>query len=488
MGDHIKQEGWDNWRDPANEQTARFGEYNSTGPGANADLRVKWSKQLTKEEADRITIETVLGGKDHWAPLRMSDNPAAHSYAAPALPVIPGKVLNVKDFGAVGDGTTLETRAIQAAIQATGAQGGGTVVVPAGVYLSGPLQLLNQINLRLERGATLRMLPLEKYPGGTAAPANFISGSNLHDVAVSGPGKIDGQGAAWWPLAKKEDAKRPRMLALSACERVLIEQVTLTNSPMFHITVGGKSSNVTVRRVTIRAPASTDPVSPSHNTDACDVSGRNILIEGCDVSVGDDNFACGGDTSDVLIENCTFGDGHGVSIGSYTRGGVSNVTVENCTFQNTQCGIRIKSDRDRGGLVRNVTYRNIQMTNVGLPILVYGEYLAKQREYRNLDDLTPVVAAGYPAKPAAAQTPVYRDLTFSNIAATVQTGHRAGLIWGLPEAPVENVLLENVNITADKPFGLYNAHGVRLVNCKITTPDGVNKLSVTNARVSITSH
>jgi pectinesterase len=78
MGDHIKHEGWDNWRNSANEQTARFGEYNSTGPGAYPDSRVKWSKQLTKEAAGQITIEIVLGGNDHWTPLRTSDNPAAH--------------------------------------------------------------------------------------------------------------------------------------------------------------------------------------------------------------------------------------------------------------------------------------------------------------------------------------------------------------------------------------------------------------------------
>jgi pectinesterase len=84
MGDHIKPEGWDNWRNPANEQTARFGEYHSTGPGANVGSRVQWSKQLTKQEADLITIEKVLGGSDHWAPPRTSDNPAVHSYIAPS--------------------------------------------------------------------------------------------------------------------------------------------------------------------------------------------------------------------------------------------------------------------------------------------------------------------------------------------------------------------------------------------------------------------
>ena len=105
---------------------------------------------------------------------------------------------------------------------------------------------------------------------------------------------------------------------------------------MFHIAISGRTADVTVRGVTIRANASTDPVNPGHNTDACDVTGRRILIQDCDVSVGDDNYTCGGGTSDVLITNCAYGYGHGVSIGSPTAGGISNFTVINCTFNNTE--------------------------------------------------------------------------------------------------------------------------------------------------------
>ena len=104
----------------------------------------------------------------------------------------------------------------------------------------------------------------------------------------------------WWPYARERGARRPRMIALSSCNRVLIEKLTLTNSPMFHIAISGRSTDVTVRGVTIRANPSTDPVNPGHNTDACDVSAKHVLIQDCDVSVGDDNFTCGGNTSDVL--------------------------------------------------------------------------------------------------------------------------------------------------------------------------------------------
>jgi polygalacturonase len=358
------------------------------------------------------------------------------------------------------------------------------VQFPAGNYLSGPFTLASRTELRLDAGATLRMLPLDRYPGGTEHPENFIGGSELRDVAITGRGTIDGQGRPWWPFAKVKGASRPRMIALASCERILIAEVTLLNSPMFHIAISGRTTrDVTVRGVTIRAPASTDPVNPSHNTDACDVSGSNILIEDCDVSVGDDNFTCGGGTSDVLITHCKYGFGHGVSIGSYTNGGVANLTVTDCTFDGTECGIRIKSDRDRGGTVHNLRYENLRMNQVGFPILIYGAYRAEERQFRDLVHLTPEVAARYPGEHREARTPVYRDIVFRNIHATAAPGRRAGLIWGLPEAPVENVLLENVVIQADLPFGVFEANGVRLVSTQITTPEGVNRLSTHHAQV-----
>jgi polygalacturonase len=410
---------------------------------------------------------------------------AQSTYIAPTLPSIPDKTFNIKDYSAISDVAADNTKAIQDAINAAGNAGGGKVIIPSGIYLCGPIQFTNNVNLHIDSGAILRMLPIDKYPGGTTEGKDFISGSKLHDIAITGKGMIDGQGSPWWPFAKTEGAKRPRMIALRDCERILIEQVKLTNSPMFHIAIGGKSSNVTVREVIIRAPASDDPVNPSHNTDACNVTGKKILIQQCDVSVGDDNYTCGGGTSDVLITNCTYGYGHGVSIGSPTKGGVSNITVENCTFTNTECGIRIKSDRDRGGVLQNLTYRNLRMTNVEFPILIYATYMAKEKQYRDLKKITPEIAATYPSAAVTDLTPIYRDITFQDITATAAKGKRAGLIWGLPESEVTNVLLKNVNITADNPFGIFFAKNVQLVNCKIITKEGENKLVYTNAGITI---
>jgi polygalacturonase len=187
----------------------------------------------------------------------------------------------------------------------------------------------------------------------------------------------------------------------------------------------------------------------------------------------------------VLITNCTYGYGHGVSIGSGTRGGVSNITVINCTFNNTEQGIRVKSDPTRGGFVHNLTYLNLRMTNVDFPILIYGSYFATNREFRNFNNLTPAIAAKFPRQEITDRTPIYRDILFSNITATAAPGQRAGLIWGLPEMNVSNVTLEKVSITADKPFGIFDAQNVRLENCRIITPNGVNKIASTNATIFV---
>lgn len=411
---------------------------------------------------------------------------AQSKYVAPELPTIPNKTFNAKDFGAIGDDLTDNTKAIQDAINAATNAGGGVVIIPKGTYLCGPLQFTNNLNLQIDADAVLKMLPMDKYPGGTTIGKSFIYGVKLHDIAITGKGTIDGQGSPWWPFAKTESVNRPRMIEFRDCDKVLFDQVKMMNSPKFHITVGGKSTNITVRNVIIHAPSSTDPVNPSHNTDACDVTGKKILIQNCDISVGDDNFTCGGNTSEVLITGCTYGNGHGVCIGSPTKGGVSNFTVENCTFTNTDCGIRIKSDRDRGGIVENITYRNLKMTNVGIPILIYGAYMAKKdTPFRNLQKLTPEIAATYPAAAVTELTPIYRNITFDNITATAVKGNRAGLIWGLPEAAASNIIMKNVTITADKPFGIFFAEKVQLQNFNIKTNDGKNKLVFTNAKITL---
>lgn len=415
---------------------------------------------------------------------------------ASAIPTLPNinllNVVNVTNaaYGAVGDGVTTNTTAIQKAITAAAAGGttngaaGGTVEIPPGVYMCGPLTMANSVNLQIDAGAILRMLPLGQYPGGTTSGTTFISASNLHDIEISGSGAIDGQGEPWWPYANTNGALRPIMIGPSDCNRLLIQNVTLSNSPMFHIAISGShSGNSTVQNVTVRAPSSTaNP--PSHNTDACDVAGTNILVENCNISTGDDDFTCGGPTSNVLLTNNIYGNGHGVSIGSYTDdGGVSNITVINCIFNGTQNGIRIKSDNDRGGLVQNINYFNLGMTNVDLPIQVYAYY----NEVGTPSSISPQTAAGETVDSVSSTTPAYRNITFSNITATSVSGYPVGIIWARIEMPATNIVFNKINLTGDRNFCLYNVNGAQFINSSITVSPTSNTFALFNARVIVTN-
>ena len=392
-------------------------------------------------------------------------------------------------YNAVGDGVATNTTAIQNAINAATLGGstngltGGTVRIPAGIFLSGPLAMKSAVNLQVDAGAILRMLPITSYPGSTNSGTTFISGSSLHDVAISGPGAIDGQGAAWWPYAGLTGFNRPRMISPSGCNRLLIQNITLSNSPSFHIAVSG-GVNITVMGVTVLAP-STGP-----NTDACDVSGANILVQNCNISVGDDDYTCGGGTHDVLLTNNVYGTGHGVSIGSYTdSGGVSNITVVNCSFTGTDNGIRLKSQRGRGGLVQSMNYLNLTMTNVSWPLLIYSYY-----EYGlgTLTGVNPRFAANTALTNATVltnTTPIWHDITFSNITATMPAGRPPLMVWGLPEALASNIVFRSVNITSAStlPPEVLNATNVQFIDCSFSLPSGVKTVQFWNADVTFTN-
>jgi hypothetical protein len=404
--------------------------------------------------------------------------------ADPALPVIPNQTFVITSYGAIGDGVTTNTTAIQSTINAASTNGGGTVEIPAGTFVCGPLTMKSSINLHLDSGALLRLLPYDQYPGGIVSPANFINGSSLHDVEISGTGAIDGQGSPWWPGYKTNN--RPVMVNFSAGTRVWIRDATFSNSPAAHLVVKGRAGNVTIEGVTILAPASSDPINPSHNTDAIDLAETNTVIRNCNISVGDDNVAVGSSASasaDIIITNCTFGEGHGVSIGSFTSGGVSNMTVINCSFNSTDNGIRIKSDNDRGGVVQNLSYLNLGMTNVNFPITIYSYY----NSVGTPSSITPAIAASQTVIPYPTNNPIYRNITFSNIYATAVSGFPAGIIWARPEMPATNINLYRCNLSASKSFDVYSARGIRFADLQISVPGTVTSFLLYNSQVSVSN-
>ena len=350
----------------------------------------------------------------------------------------------------------------------------------------------NNVNLQIDAGALLRMLPITRWPmtwvtnvTDTNLPVgyywftntpNFISGGSLANIEISGYGAIDGQGTPWWPFAGTNNAKRPIMISLGSCNRQLVQNVTLSNSPMFHIAISS-SQNSTVSGVTVQAPAS------SHNTDACDVSGTNILVQNCNISVGDDNYTCGGGTHDVLITNNAYGNGHGCSIGSYTdKGGVSNIIIINCTFNGTQNGVRIKSDVGRGGVVQNISYLNLGMTNVNFPIQLYAYYL----QVGTPSSVTPGYAAAQPLA-AISSTPAFRNIIYSNITATSASGYPIGIVWARTEMPATNIIFNKLNFTGNESFDLYNVSGAQFIDCNLKTSAGQSSLLLYNATAIITN-
>ncbi len=396
-------------------------------------------------------------------------------FASMASAGSPPRTIDVRAVGAKGDGKNLDTAAIQQALDECGKAGGGTVRFSAGVYLSKPIFLRSKTTLELGEGATLKATDEEADFANPAKPGawrdfiGFVNGRQLTDIAITGPGTIDGSGARWWGPAREAKRTntlnpgytlpRPKLIVLNRCTNVWVTNVTLINSPCFHL-VPTDCENVVIDGVTITAPAD------SPNTDAIDPSAsRHVLISHCRLDVGDDNVAIKGGRSasglrpaceDITVSDCTFLHGHGMSIGSESTGGVRNVTVQRCTFQDTENGLRIKSPRGKGGIVEDINYSDITMKNVD-PAITFTCYYPK----------IPKVDAG---EAVNATTPIFRNIHISNLTATCPRG--AGIIVGLPESPVSGVTLENVHITAAEGLSIRNAQGVQLKQVQVDVKQG----------------
>lgn len=398
----------------------------------------------------------------------------------PTLPSInTANNFNVTTYGA-STANANNASAINSAISAAAAaSGGGTVEIPGpGVYLTGPLTMKSKVNLQIDAGAILRMLPYGTWSGTTP----LLTSSSVNDVELSGSGAIDGQGGPWWA---SDPGSGLYMLYFDDCQRVLIENVTVSNAPAQQIVFkGNKTANVTVQGVTITAPDS-NASTPSHNTDGIDLVGNICLVQNCFISTGDDNIALGSSsapTYNTLITNCTFGAGHGVSIGSDTSGGVTNITVMNCSFNNTQNGIRMKSDSGKGGNAQYLYYYNLSMTNiVYAPIVIYSYY----NTYGNptISGITPAVAAGE-ATASTSGEPIWQNIIISNLTATAG---QTGMIWAKLELPATNILLTGLNITAAGSFDLYNIAGVQVVDSKIHVTDGNPTFALCDAQATFSN-
>ena len=335
LSDAVQPEGWNDWKKPETHTTARYAEFNSTGPGANPQRRAAWAKQLTETEAGAITLEKVLGGSDGWNPKankfsRVPSSAATETSTPQAwsqVPVILSRIVPpafpdgdfvTTNYGAVGDGVTDCTKAFADAIAACNKAGGGRVVVPAGIFLTGPIHLLSNVNLHVAKDATVLFatntaayLPVVFTRYESTEVMNYsplIYAFEQKNVAITGEGTLDSQATlgVWHSWKSGNDSSklvemgnrdvpvkdrvfgaghflRPCFIQPTRCRNVLIEGVKILGSPMWVISPL-YCTNVTVRGVTVKA---TGP-----NTDGCDPdSCSDVLIKDCNFSDGDDCIA-----------------------------------------------------------------------------------------------------------------------------------------------------------------------------------------------------
>ena len=358
----------------------------------------------------------------------------------------------------------LETGALQQAIDTAAANGGGTVRVAPGRHVTGALMLRSDVTLALDAGAVLAgsedpadyPLVETRWEGRlqlTHAP--LIGGSGLRNVAITGRGTIDGQGAGWWKghREKTNVHPRPRLISIADSSNVLIEGIKAVNSPAWTINPV-RCTNVTVDKVTIRNPPDS-PNTDGINPDSC----RYVHISNCHIDVGDDciTIKSGIETEaedrrapceNITITNCTMAHGHGgVVIGSEMSGDVRNVVISNCVFVGTERGIRIKTRRGRGGVVEDIRASNIVMREVLVPFTMnlFYNFLAKGDQA--VSDKRPrAVDAG---------TPRVRRIQFAQITAG-DAHYAAAFLYGLPEMPIEDVTFRDVSIamSADARSGV----------------------------------
>ncbi|WP_249193870.1 glycoside hydrolase family 28 protein [Gluconobacter wancherniae] len=381
-------------------------------------------------------------------------------------------------YGARHDGHTNDGPAIQSAITACSEAGGGVVSLASGTWLSGPLSLKNHVTLNLEQGSILLGSPDTylfhwAFLGKQAQSGEaLISAIDVHDVAITGQGHIDGNGAiAWWPQAVQahktqtsgplpygpdypgvpaaNGLPRPWLIEFSHVQHGRLSGVTATNSPMWTVVVR-ESSQIRIDHLTIRNPAS------SRNTDGIDlVSSDHVTMSNLEIATGDDNVAIksgltqpGRAVSSIIITQSHFGEGHGLSIGSELANGAHHIRISDVSFQNTLSGLRIKSGRNRGGDIGWISAEHLTMDHVRVPLSISDYYAGQPGVTQQTVSMTD------PTAPVTSTTPHIHDVTITDMTAT--NAETVGVVLGLPEAPIEQLTLRHVRLSARK--GLQLSH------------------------------
>ncbi|MBI2431794.1 MAG: glycoside hydrolase family 28 protein, partial [Candidatus Hydrogenedentes bacterium] len=366
-------------------------------------------------------------------------------------------------------------------ITACSEAGGGTVLCPRGIWLTGAIHLKSHVNLHLAEGAVLLFsdAPEDYLPVVFTRWAGFecynysplIYARDCENIAVTGPGALDGNGRAWWPwFERQEDTAlrmyreqilkdvppesrvfgtpeaglRPQFISPINCANVLLEGFSIAAPGPFWTIDLVYCDRVVLRKLRVQTEG-------GPNTD-----GINVDFEHCLLNTGDDcicmksgmnedGWRVGRPTENVVIRYNRTGKGHGGAVfGSDTSGDIRNVYVHSCVFEGTSLGIRLKSTRGRGVIVEKLWFENIEMKNItGDAIQLFTSYRAWMGTQEG-------------------KVPIFRDLSFKDI-------HGAGakrslLIEGLPEAPIENLRFENISIEAQQGVSAQHVRELELNN------------------------
>ncbi len=440
------------------------------------------------------------------------------------LPEFPDKIFNIRDFGAVADGQTLNTEAINKAIQTCSQSGGGTVVIPSGLWLSGPIQLQSNVNLNLQRGALVVFSPDHKdYPiidpprkSPIAAPP--VSGFNLENIAITGEGMLDGSGETWrpvkrfkttasqwrnllnsggvvepggeiwWPsregmegelflrnLGSSRDRKelslddylpardflRPDLILLVNCRNVLIDGPTLKNSPKFTLHPEW-CSDIVIRNVQVNNEWW------AQNGDGIDIgSCKNVLIQRCTVTAGDDAYCMKSSGAEDV-----------------TSPALQNVVMRDCIAYHGHGGFVIGSNTDGG--IRNIYVDNCDFigTDIGLRFKsardrgglvdnifisniymkdIVNEALLFNTYYENM-------GRDGDDCPVSATTPIFQNFYIDSVY-SIGSKQAASMI-GLPEMPIRDIRIRNSYFAAETGFEADYAQGITLENVGIAPRSG----------------
>jgi polygalacturonase len=383
-------------------------------------------------------------------------------------PAIPNRSFNIRDYGAQemdGQNGPMITEAVRRAIEAATEAGGGKVIIPAGNWLSGPIQLKSNINLHLERNAEVffstdrdHYLPVvhQRHEGVEAYNYSpMVYASHAVNIAITGQGTLNGQGEPWWdwfekhgapprilasqvPLSQRIFGKgsgmegmRPSFVMFWKSDSILVEGVRLVDGPMWNLHLV-YSENIIVRRTRIESLT-----APNGDGIVVD-SSRNVLLEHNDIQTGSDAVALKSGlneeglllnrpTENVVIRHFSARNvsGTGVAFGSETSGGIRNVYVHNGLFDGTGRGIGVRTERGRGNVVENVWVRDITMRNI---------------TYEGFN-----INTFFTGRSATGPAPLVRNIRLRNV--SIDRVPTAISLTGLPEKWLENITLENMQIT-----------------------------------------